>query len=403
MSTNRSVGRSTATQEENRSASTQENHRSAVKPKVGRLTAKPKKDRSGLCAFTFADGRQCRTPRYSRHLHYCYFHAQKEAESLAAQQVGQDISRFLPTKLLTACDLGLALSRTFCAVARGDIKPKVASTLGYLAQTMLQSIPIAQHEYCEALGTDYWRGAIRSSFKVPSQEPSPTPQPAPQARPLAPRSGGLQAGPAPQPEHPGQPQPQPAAHPAETPVNGHSPLVTHHSPLPQSPHKPLPPTSAEFAQQLLAGRNSSRSDIPAPSGPSQDAASSSSPSSSASSSSASSPSASLPATPHVPTNCHSERSEESAFSSSSAPSTTPAPASPPKATPPSPSAPPLAPTGASSPAPTPVNSRSPLAAHHSPLPQPPPVPPGFGAPANWDVLIPPKPRRRFSRLWQSRE
>jgi hypothetical protein len=56
MSTNRSVGRSTATQEKVRSTATQENDRSAVTSK---------KDRSGLCAFTFADGRQCRTPRRS--------------------------------------------------------------------------------------------------------------------------------------------------------------------------------------------------------------------------------------------------------------------------------------------------------------------------------------------------
>ncbi len=48
MSTNRSVGRFTATQGKVRSA------------------VKPKKDRSAnLCAFTFADGRQCRTPRRS--------------------------------------------------------------------------------------------------------------------------------------------------------------------------------------------------------------------------------------------------------------------------------------------------------------------------------------------------
>ncbi len=56
MSTNRSVGRFTATQEKVRSAATQENDRSAVTHK---------KERSGLCAFTFADGRQCRTPRRS--------------------------------------------------------------------------------------------------------------------------------------------------------------------------------------------------------------------------------------------------------------------------------------------------------------------------------------------------
>ena len=54
------------------------------------------KDRSRLCAFSFADGRQCRTPRRSGHPHLCYFHAQKEAEALAAKQAGEDISSFLP-------------------------------------------------------------------------------------------------------------------------------------------------------------------------------------------------------------------------------------------------------------------------------------------------------------------
>src|SRR5260370_31063434 len=133
MSTKRSAGPGVPTQETRRSA------------------ASRKKDRStNLCAFTFADGRQCRTPRCSGHLYLCYFHAQKEAESLAAQQVGKDIARFLPVKLLTACDLGAAMSRLFCAVAQAQIKPNVASTLAYLAQTILQSFPITNHESINA-------------------------------------------------------------------------------------------------------------------------------------------------------------------------------------------------------------------------------------------------------------
>src|SRR5438477_8675141 len=91
------------------------------------------KDRSRLCAFTFADGRQCRTPRRSGHLHLCYFHAQKEAQALAAKQAGEDISSFLSTNLLSACDLSSAMARLFSAVAQGQIKPKVASTLAYLS------------------------------------------------------------------------------------------------------------------------------------------------------------------------------------------------------------------------------------------------------------------------------
>ena len=91
------------------------------------------KDRANLCAFAFADGRQCRTPRRTGHPHLCYFHAQKEAEALAAKQAGEDISSFLSTNLLSACDLSSPMARPFSAVAQGQIKPKVASTLAYLS------------------------------------------------------------------------------------------------------------------------------------------------------------------------------------------------------------------------------------------------------------------------------
>ncbi len=268
MSTNRSVGRSTATQEKDRFAS------------------KSKKDRStNLCAFTFADGRQCRTPRCSGHLHLCYFHAQKEAASLAAQHVGEDISRFLPVKLLTACDLGVAMSRLFCAVAQGQVKPKVAGTLAYLAQTMLQSIPIAQDEYIHSFDTNAWRREIRSSFNVPAPQPGP-PRPASQPAPKPPASSAS----APTAKPVSSPAPQPSAQPAP------------------SPHTPLPPTSTEFAQQLLAGRNSSRSEISSQSQPGREPASSDSSSSPA-------PSSASPVAPQPPVNCHSERSEEPAAAS----------------------------------------------------------------------------------------
>ena len=139
------------------------------------------KDRSRLCAFSFADGRQCCTPRRSGHPHLCYFYAQKEAEALAAKQAGEDISSFPSTNLLSACDLSSAMARLFSAVAQGQIKPKVASTLASLSQTMIQSIPIAQHEYCEAFSSDAWRRAIRSSFTPSAPVSKPALQPAPPA------------------------------------------------------------------------------------------------------------------------------------------------------------------------------------------------------------------------------
>src|SRR5260370_13913443 len=93
MSTSNSVGRLTATSEKVRLTATQENDRSA---------ATFKKDRSRLCAFTFADGRQCRTPRRSGHQHLCYYHAKKEAEALIAKQAGKNLASLFFGKYLCA-------------------------------------------------------------------------------------------------------------------------------------------------------------------------------------------------------------------------------------------------------------------------------------------------------------
>jgi hypothetical protein len=161
MSTKRSVGRLTATQDKDRSTATRENDPSA---------RTPKKDRSGLCSFTFADGRQCRTPRLSRASHLCHFHAQKEAQARVAAQTGEAISSFVTDDYLSACDLTSALSRVFYGVANGQVKLKTATTLAYLGQTLLQSIPLAQHEYINAFGTSSWRQQVASSFPDPDDE-----------------------------------------------------------------------------------------------------------------------------------------------------------------------------------------------------------------------------------------
>jgi hypothetical protein len=212
------------------------------------------KDRVSLCQFTFSDGRRCRTPRTGKNSHFCFDHAQKEARVRAAESLTKDLAYFFSGDYLSACDLSTALGRLIPAVFRGDVKSRNARTVAYMAQILLQSIQISQHEYINAFGTDNWRDSIRKSVKGNYNHRFP---PAPD-----------------QPESP-QPQPQPAPTPPSTPpqhvqapVNCHSErseestssssnssLATHHSPLPPapSPHIPLPPTSAEFAQQLLAG------------------------------------------------------------------------------------------------------------------------------------------------------
>jgi hypothetical protein len=220
MSANRPVGRSAATPKNDRSAATHKNnhsaaahnddrstvtakrvrstatpeaHRTAAAPKGGRSTVAHNNDRASLCSFTFADGRQCRTPRCSDHPHLCYFHARKEAQTLAAQEIGRDISACLSGSYLSGCDLSFALGRLFSAVAQGRIKPKTASTLAYLGQTILQSIHIAQLEYIDAFGTNSWRAAVRSSF-VPPEPDRPASAPEPEPQPVPPSDSPTSSG-----------------------------------------------------------------------------------------------------------------------------------------------------------------------------------------------------------------
>lgn len=152
------------------------------------------KDRSSLCSFMFVDGRHCRIPRQAGHPSLCAFHARKEAQSLAGERAGKDIAYHLSGSFLSACDLSSALGRLFSAAAQGHVKPKTASTLAYLGQTLAQILPIAQDEYINAYDTNTWRKTIRVSHELsakltspdpPSPAPAPAPAPVPASTPAA--------------------------------------------------------------------------------------------------------------------------------------------------------------------------------------------------------------------------
>jgi hypothetical protein len=157
---------------------------------VGRSASTPKKDRSRLCTFTFADGRQCRMPRRSGHQHLCYYHAKKEADALIAKQAGEDLVSLFCGKVPYAPDFTAALGRVLSAVAGGYIKPKTALILALLGHTLNQSIKIAQDEYANAPGGNARPERVVSCLVLPAP-----PQPPPQVAPT------------PQPEHSAAPQP----------------------------------------------------------------------------------------------------------------------------------------------------------------------------------------------------
>jgi hypothetical protein len=140
-------------------------------------------DRKSLCRFTFADGRQCRTPRSPHHPHFCSDHARKDSQARAADKLARELSYFFSGQYLSACDLSAALGRLLPAVVRGDIKPRSARTIAYLSQTLVQTIHLAQDEYINALGTDGWRSAVRNSVHQNFEYASDSPEPEPQSTP----------------------------------------------------------------------------------------------------------------------------------------------------------------------------------------------------------------------------
>jgi len=122
-------------------------------------------DRISLCRYSYADERRCRTPRSPGHAHFCYFHARRESQSIAVDKLAVNLEYFFSGRYTSANDLCAAMGVLIPAVVRGDIKPRTASTLAYLAQTFIQAIQIAQKEYIYAFGTPEWGEQIRNNVE----------------------------------------------------------------------------------------------------------------------------------------------------------------------------------------------------------------------------------------------
>jgi hypothetical protein len=243
------------------------------------MSSLSKKDRVSLCLFTFSDNRRCRTPRIASHPHFCLYHAQKEAQSLATQKLSQELTYFFSGSYLTACDLSTALSRILPAVIRGDVKPKTARTIAYLAQTLLQSIRISQHEFINAYSTDTWRNVVRDSVKSDRDylfppKPAPTPKPAPPSTPPpnptvpSPSTPAITTvAPASTPTPPTIPTPSPA--PLHTPQTPAAPpqastLKNCHSERSEEPAFPHPAANRPQTASTAAPATSQAQRIPAP-------------------------------------------------------------------------------------------------------------------------------------------
>jgi hypothetical protein len=144
------------------------------------MSMTPFEGRALVCSFAYANGHHCRLPRKTSHPFLCTYHARKEAQAEAADQVGRDLATRFSANYLSGSDLSSALAHMMSAVAQGHLKPRAASTLAYLSQTLLQAIHLSQHEYINAFGTTSWREEIRAAFTQanpdsPSEDPEPEP------------------------------------------------------------------------------------------------------------------------------------------------------------------------------------------------------------------------------------
>ena len=128
------------------------------------MSKKLSKDRASLCTFAFADGRRCKSPRHAGDSEFCYFHARRELQRLAAQNAGNFIAAGVSTDYVSACALNGSLGRLFRAVACGQINPKTAHTLAYLAQVMAQTLPMAEEEFAYTFGRQPLRNTLTNAF-----------------------------------------------------------------------------------------------------------------------------------------------------------------------------------------------------------------------------------------------
>jgi hypothetical protein len=144
-------------------------------------------DRTGLCIFTFDDGRHCNMPHTGNELRLCYFHEKKELQRLSSRDAGMKVSHYLATNLHTACDLSAAFVMLFRAGVQGHTDPKTLNALTKLGNLVVKTHLLAKDEYLSTYDRE-WPYVVEQSFvfeENPATSPASSFQPAavPQAKP----------------------------------------------------------------------------------------------------------------------------------------------------------------------------------------------------------------------------
>jgi len=147
--------------------------------RIGILSDEPERTTSlnasaSRCQFTFADGRQCKTPPAQ----LCAHHTSKQKRGAKRLSDGSALEA-LCSDLTTATNINRALAQTFLLMAQGRISRKDAVAFGYLSQLLLQSVSGVRAEYVAANGYRQWENKLKSSL-APNQNDPDGPPPSPQ-------------------------------------------------------------------------------------------------------------------------------------------------------------------------------------------------------------------------------
>lgn len=117
------------------------------------------------CQFTYSDGRRCGNERAPLCLHHGSQQREPRTKSASDSPVEIPELAAICGDLTTATNINRALAKIFLLMAQGRISQKQAVAFGYIAQLLLQTVPLIRSEFVSAYGLFPWKDRLKASFE----------------------------------------------------------------------------------------------------------------------------------------------------------------------------------------------------------------------------------------------
>jgi hypothetical protein len=128
--------------------------------------------RASSCAYTFSDGRQCRSlPHHNSK--YCLHHDRKLRRLREEESTAAFVAEPLESTFISESSLNSALSRLFSAIIDQRVSHKTAIQLINLSRILYKTIPRANHEFITAFNNrEGYERLIRQIYGYKESSPS---------------------------------------------------------------------------------------------------------------------------------------------------------------------------------------------------------------------------------------